>query len=82
MRQIQIYVGTSRFVRVILAKVPYEIIPYWYNSIRPTPEEFSSSAMCECVGIQTIIFIGGQWPDLICFWFKLGVCAHIFPDPT
>ena len=26
----------------------------------------------------------GQWPDLICFWFKLGacVCAHVFHDPA
>ena len=78
MREIQTYVDTSRFVRVILAKVPYEIIPYWYNSIRPTPEESSWSAMCERVGIQPIILIGGQWTDFICFWLKLGVCARIF----
>ena len=40
--------------------------------------------MFECVDIQAIILIGGLWPDLICFWFKLGVCvfAHLFPDPT
>ena len=38
MRQIQTYVGTSRFVRVILAKGPCKPIPYSYNYIRTSPE--------------------------------------------
>ena len=84
MRQIQTYVVTSRFVRVTPAKGHANpFLNHIIISEHPRKES-SWSAVFECVDIQAIILIGGQWPDLICFWFELGVCvcAHLFPDPT